>query len=208
MKPIYVGFYTKNTPYEEEAKKMSDSLGRFNLSCHLYPIDSKRSWLKNAMYKPQIILQAWKDFNQPIVYLDADSRVENYPSLFEDCLIKEDFAVHVRSRNGISFFTCTLFFNRTKNALSLIENWAARCEKGESAIQRELPAPYYKVNTDSWSVADQGPLVNAYLEMKDNKSDISLFNIPKSYAVKYHSKQKERVIVQYQKSNSYKKSIK
>lgn len=206
MIPIYIGFYTKNTPYEEEAIQMSKTVEKHNLKCKLYGIDSCRSWLKNAMQKPKIILQALEEFKQPIVYLDADARVEKYPSLFEN--IKEDFGVNIRLKGGVSFFTCTMFFNYNKNCIELLHNWINRCEKGEIAIQRELPAPYYKVNTETWSVADQGTLVNAFFEMKDNNSDISVFDLPKSYALKYHSKHKERVIVQYQKSSSYKKYIK
>lgn len=127
------------------------------------------------------------------------------PTLFNT--IKEDFGSHVRKINGFSFFTCTLFFNYTDAALGLVDDWTRRCQNGEK-INRKivLPEPYGKISP-TCSIADQGPLANAYWESVTAGKKISLFELPKSYAVKIDSKHADRVIIQNQASRQHKKSI-
>lgn len=203
--PIYIGYYTKNTPYQKEAEELSLSLKAFDLPHKIYAVESKGNWLKNVCLKTEIILRAWNEFSEPIVYLDADARVVQKPIVFDtlDC----DFAVHVRSLEGLSFFCSTMYWGRTKTAFDLLCNWNDRCKREEKVIFRTLPPPYHKVHTLDWSIADQGALVNAYLDFIDRGISVNLFNLPKSYAVKTKSKHNERVIVQNQSSRKYKRLI-
>jgi hypothetical protein len=203
---VYIAYYTKNTPYQKEAEELSSSLKKFDLLHKIYAVESKGSWLKNVCLKTEIILRAWNEFSEPVVYLDADARVVQRPIIFDT--LNCDFAVHVRKQEGFSFFCSTMYWGKTKIAFDLLSDWNERCKREEKVIPRVMPPPYYKVHTLDWSIADQGALVNAYLDFMDRGISVNLFNLPKSYAVKTKSKHKDRVIVQNQCSSKYKRHIK
>ena len=202
---MYIFYYTVNTPYEKEAAELAASLDQFGLRYKSYPVRSKGNWLDNVCLKSGIILQAWNDFKEPLVYLDADARVVQKPKLFDSLTC--DLGVHIRKQEGFSFFCSTMYWGRTETSHKLLLDWDTRCHRQEKVIPRELPPPYYKVHTLDWAIADQGPLVNAYLSFKDQGINVDLFNLPKAYAVKSKSLHKERIIVQTQKSIEYRKLI-
>jgi hypothetical protein len=142
MKPLYVAYYTPE--YEEEARGLVDSLN----NCRIYakgpyhtaepvfdlqPIERHNSWQKNTQWKSYCVNALMLDIDgnvrqpiRPIVYLDADARVRQYPILFDqlaetDC----DFAAHWRG--GSELLSGTLYFGATKNARDLSYIWKQRC---------------------------------------------------------------------------------
>ena len=201
----YISYFTENTPYEEVIKSLEVSLQKFSLPYKFYSRPSLKDWDKNARQKAEVIGTALRELRSPVVWLDADAEVNQEPVLFNT--IKEDFGSHIRNLNGFSFFTCTLFFNYTPASLWLVDEWRRRCESGERINPRiKLPEPYKKISPTS-SIADQGPLANAYWEGLEAGKTVSLFELPKSYAVKIDSKHLDRVIVQNQASRKFKKVV-
>lgn len=78
MKIIY--YYTKDTPYEDQANILKKSLDKFKLSYHGYAVENLHSWEKNCGQKATIIERALNDFpNENIFYLDADAEVVREP---------------------------------------------------------------------------------------------------------------------------------
>jgi len=96
VKFIVVGYYTKGTGYEQEAKKLISSLERFNLPYDIQPIDNLGTWQKNTHYKASFLRQMLEKHKENLVYLDVDAIVQKYPVLFDD--MTADLAVHVREK--------------------------------------------------------------------------------------------------------------
>lgn len=83
-RPIVIGCYTKNTPYEQEIKEMARSARAFGLDVYTEPYESTGEWAHNAQYKAQFIKDCLDRFKAPVLYLDADSRIRRYPALFDN----------------------------------------------------------------------------------------------------------------------------
>lgn len=93
--PLVVGFYTINTPYEEEIKGMQQSFRFFGFDVHIVGIPSRSSWSKNCYYKPTFIKQMMEAHpGRQIIWADADSRLRRYPTeLIEFLKSGKDFSI-------------------------------------------------------------------------------------------------------------------
>lgn len=77
-----VSFYTEN--YKDEVAILIKSLDDFKIPYDIELIKSKGSWKENACYKIPFILKKLKQYNHPIVWLDADAQVVQYPVEFDN----------------------------------------------------------------------------------------------------------------------------
>lgn len=133
MKPIVISFYTLGTPYEEEAKKLIDSCLEFDIECDIAGITSQGSWEKNCAIKPFFIQQKLKDWNRPVLWVDADGVFKQRPdfNLFEGY----DFAVRVNEflpkTHESRIVSNTIFVRYNAPASSVIEKW---CETTETQL--------------------------------------------------------------------------
>ena len=53
---IICGYYTKNTPYEEEIKHLVATCKQFDLNVHTQGYDSRGSWVQNCAIKGEFVL--------------------------------------------------------------------------------------------------------------------------------------------------------
>lgn len=63
MAYITVAYFTFNTLYEQEIKKLEVSLKKFGMKYHLLGVPDKGSWVKNCAHKPTFIRQMMHDFS-------------------------------------------------------------------------------------------------------------------------------------------------
>ena len=114
-----VSGYTINTPYEQEVEALKKSLIKNNLSTeHIIGFQNQGSWEKNCQEKAKIILQKLKELKKPIVWLDADAELFEYPILFHN--IKKDIAFCYYNQEVLSG---TLYLKPTQKIFSLLEEW-------------------------------------------------------------------------------------
>jgi len=119
---VVVGFYTLDTPYEDEINDLRRSCQQFGIHCHTHGYKNRGQWVKNAAIKPEFIL-AMMDLHpfSKVVYLDADARVKKYPELFDT--LDADIAVHHKKpRNEL--LSGTIFLSPGARTKKLIEEWA------------------------------------------------------------------------------------
>jgi len=69
-----IAFYTKNTPYENEVEIWKESFKE--CPSKIYPIENKGSWELNCAMKPKVILSALREFDDSILYVDIDARLQ------------------------------------------------------------------------------------------------------------------------------------
>lgn len=152
-----VGFYTLDTPYEEEIKGLEQSCQRLGIPIHTQGYACRKQWEHNAGIKPEFLLSVLaNETKNRLVYVDADARIKQEPRLFNelDC----DLAVHFR--RGSELLSGTIFFKNNAKVRSLFEAWLMeqkRCpdEWDQRVLQRviknwdgvigELPATYCQI---------------------------------------------------------------
>lgn len=133
---IVCAFYTTDTPYEAEAKKLEADCVKCGIDFYSVGYPNTGSWVRNAGYKPRFISEMLHKFPyQNIVYIDADARIRRMPTLFND--FAGDIGVHYR--NGQELLSGTVFLKNNKRVRELVRKWEiAQAKNIETWDQRVL----------------------------------------------------------------------
>lgn len=137
-------YYTKNTPYEEEAKRLKEDCKHFNIPINILKPKSCGSWVENTMIKPKMILTMMKKLKEDcLIWLDADARIRIYPHFFRK-LDQEGYDFSVFQMGKKSRITSgTIFLRNNKKVQSFVKRWKDICEttkdrRGDQHCLREL----------------------------------------------------------------------
>lgn len=131
MNWIVVSFYTRNTGYELEVKKLEESLKTLNIDYHLFPCEALGSWRKNLNHKSRVILHSFELFpDKDIVFIDSDGIVRKYPILFDE--LSKNHTHHVAAHfhlykgtniQGGSLLSGTLWLQNSEKGRLLVRTW-------------------------------------------------------------------------------------
>ena len=124
-----VSYYTRGTPYEQEAASLREACLRVGADYNIEPLDSLGRWDRNCCLKPLFLLEQLRRWKQPILWVDSDAMILQKPQLALQC----DLAVHIDPDlpwgHLAKVNTGTIYIAPTKNAEALIEEWHACCER-------------------------------------------------------------------------------
>jgi len=113
---LIVSYYT--ALYQFEAENLEKSLTKFlpDISFSIEERPDSGNWEINTHYKAVFIKEK---LTQPIIWLDADAELKQYPKLFDelDC----DFAAHWFKDTEL--ISATMYWNDTPKAHELLDNW-------------------------------------------------------------------------------------
>jgi len=77
-----ISFYTPD--YKDEVDILIKSLDSFKIPYDIECVKSKGEWKENACYKIPFIIKKLRQYNHPLVWLDADAKVVQYPIEFDN----------------------------------------------------------------------------------------------------------------------------
>jgi hypothetical protein len=146
-KPLYFAYFTKNTLYEKEARRLQASLVKYNLNYELLPIENQGSWQKNISMKASLIQQKLLSTPTPLVYVDCDAEFVAYPTLFDNLTC--DIALHEFDRSLYNtrirayrkeILSGTLFFNQTDKAKFILQQWVELSKSNPNIWDQKLLA--------------------------------------------------------------------
>lgn len=145
---LVVGFFSKGTAYEDEARIFTASLDKVGMKYDVRGFTSKGDWYANTAQKAELIRDARAEHKGPMLYIDVDAFVHvNCAAHFDELGAKGyDFGAHyfsgpakgrrwhracntyldVLSQYGIEarrLLSGTLFFGDTEGARALLDNW-------------------------------------------------------------------------------------
>ena len=121
--PLFVSYYTANTPYEALADRLRASLDRLGLPHRIEAIESLGTWVANTGLKSAFIKRAWEESDGPICWVDADAEILRRPEFVFDNPF--DFAV-VR-RHGWYDISSFVYLNKTEAAGRIVAEWTDLC---------------------------------------------------------------------------------
>lgn len=123
--PLFVSYYTKDTPYEALANQLRLSLDRLDLPHRIEPIKSLGSWVANTGLKSKFIKKVWNETDGPICWVDADAEVLRAPSF----VFGNPFDVAMVRRHGWYDISSFVYLNRSEATGRLVSEWAQLCQK-------------------------------------------------------------------------------
>ena len=144
--PLFVSFYTENTPYEALATKLRDSLDRFGLPHRIESITSRGSWVANTGLKAETILRAWQESERPICWIDADAEILRVPYV----VFGNPFDISMVRRHGWYDISSFVYFGKSTTAGRLVSYWAQLCRENRDIWDQVLlTLAWYKVAGDA-----------------------------------------------------------
>jgi hypothetical protein len=137
--PLYVGYFTIDTPYAQEADKLRQSLDRLHLPHELTGVPNLGSWQKNTQYKSRFIQQQLQQHDgRPLVYLDVDALVLRRPVLFNDL----DCDLAFVRFNGEELLSGTVYFGNTPTCRKVVDRWVHNCQRFPDTFPPDLLGHY------------------------------------------------------------------
>lgn len=131
-----IAFHTDDAFYAREAKRLSASARRLNITVQITVVPSAGSWVKNAALKARFLQHARQTIRGPILYVDVDAVFHRAPFHYLETL-NCDIAAHYDCSDG-HLISATLFLNDTPAVQSLLNQWVLQCEVQPEAWDQKV----------------------------------------------------------------------
>ncbi|MCO6178866.1 hypothetical protein [Ciceribacter sp. RN22] len=121
--PLFVSYFTADTPYEALAERLRLSLDRFGLPHRIEAIPSRGSWVANTGLKAAFIERVWQESDGPICWVDADAEILRTPYFVFD----NPFDFSAVQRHGWYVMSGLIYLNKTEGAGAIVHRWNELC---------------------------------------------------------------------------------
>ena len=139
---IFISYFTPNGKYPALAAKLQASLDKFGLHGDVQQRAPFASWAEGCRYKSGFILEKLRHYREPVVWMDVDTEVWQYPQLlFGD----HDFAIYNWTADRDHHLDGMIPYNpqsrmlvcsggvqkwgHTPEAIDLLEKWIAQFDR-------------------------------------------------------------------------------
>ena len=139
-----ITYFTKDTPYELEARKLTDSLDNLGITNYeAVGVVDRGNWQMNVQWRPYIIHRELMASDMDLLVVDADATFESIPDWDWLSNLDCDIAAHVMdkgfwkqdtSQRNYSLMAGTLFVKNTQAAKELMTQWNIECKKSQGSI--------------------------------------------------------------------------
>ena len=167
-----VSFYTKNTGYQKEIKKLELSIKKTEHEIYVEGIKSMGSWDLNTKYKPFLILNAMKKYPEEdyFLFLDADAIV-NKKIPMED--ISGDIAVchkAIESKKQKGWLLSgTVFIKNNDKMKNIMYEWIKINEKNPKTFDQDT---LYTVLKNNFEEIEIQRLSLKYCKINGSKNSV------------------------------------
>ncbi len=192
---MIVGYYTINTPYEEEAQGLIGSCKKLGLNHDIIGVKSLGDWQSNTRFKAKFMLDMLnKHPNMRLLYVDCDAEIHSLPNLFIN--YSADIAVRFQDFNyrKNECLSGTIYMENNLRTRKLCELWFNSNRDGS---QRGL---------EQWNLG-------SIIETMTKKDGLIFKNLPPEYTFIFDIMKKiypnaKPVIEHYQASRRFRNKIK
>lgn len=126
MKTLFITYYSDlppNTFYKDCAVNLQSTIKELGGRIHIEELPNLGSYASNCLRKPKFILDCLNKFKEPLIWIDADSKINQLPIELDN--LEEDIAC-VEKANGCPE-SALIYFNNTDNSKEFITEWMNRC---------------------------------------------------------------------------------
>jgi hypothetical protein len=126
MKTLFITYYSDLSPstfYRDSAISLESKIKELGGRLYSEQLPSLGSYAMNCLRKPKFILDCLNKFKEPLIWIDADSKINELPIELDN--LEEDIAC-VEKSNGCPE-SALIYFNNTDNSKQFIIEWMNRC---------------------------------------------------------------------------------
>lgn len=193
---LVIGYYTKDTSYENLAFRLKKSLAEFSLPNYIEAIPDQGSWEKNTHYKATFIQKCLRERTEDLLYVDVDAVFRSYPSLIPEIAKEHDLAYRTedfrwRKDEALSG---TIFIKNNDLMKGFVDQW----------IEMNRNNPAERMKPETWEQKNMQRIHRSIQEIR-------YYNLPPEYTFIFdHSKKMfpgvTPVIEHFQESRNVHKS--
>jgi hypothetical protein len=130
MTPLWINFHTRDPGYSAEARGLIESLQAHGLEYDVNSVEPFDSWVHACSHKAAYVQDRRKKHPaRPLIWVDADARVLQYPHRLMNMPPEIDFAAHWLAKREL--LAGTLYFAPTLTANQVIDSWADICSRSK-----------------------------------------------------------------------------
>jgi hypothetical protein len=140
MNPIVISFYTLTAPNDVEVKKLIHSCVELEIESDIVGLGSEGSWEKHCALKPFFILQKLKQWDRPILWVDAHAIFKRRPdfSEFATCDVSVRMNEFLPKAHESRIVSNTVFIRNNSAGVALLEEWCRETDKGPNDKDRAM----------------------------------------------------------------------
>lgn len=139
--PLVISYYTPT--YAEHAQRLMADCRRVGVPYRIEPAEDRGAWIDNCRYKGEFVWQALREAQRPVLWIDADGSLREFPELLALPQGQIDFRARRHStRSERPWHVGSLWLNNTPGGRLLAGTWAEACRRGAGSDEQAL--------TDTW----------------------------------------------------------
>jgi hypothetical protein len=123
--PTLISYYTGDPYYELCSVNLKKSCDNLGIPIVIENIQSLGTYWKNTLQKPSFILKKMKEFKSDVIWIDVDTKINQYP----DCFKKWDsdiiLASHTGNLHGIKASPIGIKYN--ESSIGFLLEWERVC---------------------------------------------------------------------------------
>ena len=200
-----VSYYTLNTVYEVEILRLIKSLAAFDLDFYIEGIPQLGDWKQCTDYKARFIHRALGKIETPIVFIDADGEVVDYPILFEN--LKCDVAAFISHIDAL--LSGTLYLANNDRVKSLVDSWIEANDRNDTMLfeQRILRGVLRKRKDIKFKRLPIGYCQIHNYKFRDNRPTVIHWQASRRTKKMYEALSKEELLLRIEQINTEAENI-
>jgi len=190
---LICAYFTTDKLYTKHAKRLIESIKKFELPYDIHPIETFNDWYKGTQYKPIFLKKILEKYSgHSIVYVDVDAIFCGYPEFFDTLHTKMpevNIAVHVLDHNKYrrknhppELLSGTIFLRNNMETSIIIQEWILELNKDpklwdQRALEKVLKNhPYYNLPEEYCTIFDymssvKNPIIKHFQASREIRRD-------------------------------------
>jgi hypothetical protein len=126
MKTRLISFYSdieNRTYYSDNAKRLMSECQSLDIPYDIRHKESLGSYQLNCLSKPQFILDMLEEFKEPVLWMDADSKIHKSLDIFDQFDDSVDLAIATANGSLTGMKASPIYFGYTDKSKQFIKSW-------------------------------------------------------------------------------------
>jgi len=123
--PILISYYTGDQYYEKCSNNLKRLCNNLGIPIMIENTQSLGSYWKNTLQKPSFILKKIEELKRDVIWIDVDTKINEYPECFKSWDTDIILATHTGNLHGIKASPIGIKYNEA--SINFLKEWEKIC---------------------------------------------------------------------------------